>query len=310
MNAEKRSFFLKNLAREYGFSFCGISKAEELTEEAAKLEQWLHAGLHGSMKYMENYFDKRIDPRKLVEGARSVVSFMFNYYTSALQDNNAPKISKYAYGEDYHRIIKDKLYAMMEELRSEWGEINGRAFVDSAPVLEKAWAKRSGLGWQGKNTNLINKTQGSFFFLAELIIDIELQPDAPMQKDYCGTCTACVDACPTNALTGNGEIDASKCISYFTIELKDSIPSEVKGKFKNWAFGCDICQDICPWNRFSRQHGEPAFNPRDEIHFSAEEWLDISEDVFKKTFKDSPLYRTGLHGMKRNIHFIQDTESQ
>jgi epoxyqueuosine reductase len=306
MNADQRSTFIKQLAIEYGFSFCGISKAEELTAEAFKLEQWLKAGHHGRMGYMENHFEKRIDPRKLVEGAKTVVSLMFNYYTVE-KNTTGPKISKYAYGKDYHLVLKEKLYAIMEELRHHWGEIHGRAFVDSAPVLEKAWARKSGLGWLGKNANLINKQQGSFFFLAELILDIEISPDAALQKNYCGTCTACVDACPTDAILGNGEVDGSKCISYFTIELKDSIPAEMKNKFANWAFGCDICQDICPWNRFSKEHEEPGFRIKDEIlNFSEDDWMEITEDVFKKAFKDSPLSRTGYKGLKRNLHFLYD----
>ncbi len=311
MNPEERSLFLKNLAKEYGFSFCGISKAEELTEEAFKLEQWLNAGYHGKMGYMENHFEKRIDPRKLVPGARSVVSLMFNYHSKTKQQVSSPKISTYAYGTDYHIVLKDKLYALMDELRTAWGEVNGRAFVDSAPVLEKAWAKKSGLGWMGKNSNLINKQQGSFFFLAELILDIELSPDCPVKKDYCGTCTACVDACPTDAIIGDGSINGSKCISYFTIELKDAIPAQMTDKFEGWAFGCDICQDVCPWNRFSKLNDEPAFKPLTEVlNFTSEEWLEITEDVFKKTFKNSPISRTGIEGINRNIRFISNTVNE
>lgn len=296
---------IKEEARRLGFSFCGVSKAGFLEEEAHRLERWLQQGMHGQMGYMENHFDKRLDPTKLVEGAKSVVSFLYNYYTPQQQQHaDAPKISKYAYNTDYHFVVKDKLKQLLNFINDTIGEVHGRAFVDSAPVMERAWAKKSGLGWTGKHTLLINKQRGSYFFLGELIIDLELEPDAPI-KDYCGTCTACIDACPTEAITPYW-VDGSKCISYLTIELKDEIPAEFKGKMDNWAFGCDICQQVCPWNRFSQPHNEPEFEPHpDLMTMDARQWHEITEDVFKQLFKNSPVKRTGYKGLKRNLNFLK-----
>ncbi len=296
---------LKEEAKKLGFSYCGISKAEELTEDALRLEKWLNANRHGEMHYMENHFEKRIDPRKLVDGAKSVITLLYNYFPEKSQTKDTFKISKYAYGDDYHDYIKVKLHALLQTLKTQIGEINGRCFVDSAPVLERSWALKSGAGWIGKNGNLITKQQGSFFFLAEIICDIEFDYDAPFAKDYCGTCTACVDACPTEAILNNKVIDGSKCISYFTIELKKAIPIEVKGKFDDWIFGCDICQDVCPWNRFSKPQPEIIIKPESEIlNFTMNEWREITEDVFKVVFKDSAVKRTKFLGLKRNIEFL------
>jgi epoxyqueuosine reductase len=296
---------IKQKAAELGFSFCGISKATFLEEDALRLENWLKDERNGQMQYMANHFDKRLDPRLLVDGARSVVSFMYNYYSDQKQsDPLAPKISKYAYGEDYHLVIKEKLKELLQYIRETMGEVSGRAFVDSAPVLERAWATKSGLGWIGKNSNLINKGNGSFFFLAELIIDLDLEYDKPV-TDHCGTCTACIDACPTEAIIEPYVVDGSKCISYFTIELKEAIPLQMKGKFDNWMFGCDICQDICPWNRFSKPNREAKFTPDPLLlNTTKEEWMDITEDVFKVLFKKSPVQRTKYNGLKRNIDFL------
>src|SRR6185436_13274362 len=272
----KNSRLIKQESKRLGFDFCGISNADFLEEEAPRLEQWLRNGMHGKMHYMENHFDKRLDPRKLVDGARSVISLLLNYYTEEKQsDTNAPKISMYAFGKDYHDVIKKKLKELLLFMRENIGEINGRVFVDSAPVLDRAWAKKSGLGWIGKNTNLIHPKAGSYFFIAELILDLELEPDAPI-KDYCGTCSLCIDACPTDAIIKPYVVDGSKCISYFTIELKEEIPKEVKGKFENWAFGCDICQEVCPWNSFSKPHRERDFEPKKEIlQMDKQEWKEI-----------------------------------
>lgn len=303
---QKYSALIRQKAARLGFAATGISKAAFLDSEAPKLERWLNYNMHGQMGYMENHFDKRLDPRLLVDGARSVVSFLYNYYSPAVQtDASAPKISKYAYGKDYHEVIREKLNLLLNELREEIGEINGRAFVDSAPVLERAWAARGGLGWIGKNGNLINKGSGSFYFLSELVIDLELEPDTHTATNHCGTCTACIDACPTEAIVAPGMIDGSKCISYFTIELKEQIPAEMKGRFDNWMFGCDVCQDVCPWNRFSKPNNEPDFEPREEIlSFTKSDWMEITEDVFKKVFKNSPVKRTKYNGLKRNIDFL------
>ena len=264
--------------------FCGISKAEFLEEDAPRLEAWLQKGMHGEMQYMENHFDKRLDPRLLVDDAKSVISLGLNYFTNEEQvDVLSPKISKYAFGADYHFVIKEKLNRLLKIIKEEVGEVNGRAFVDSAPVLDKAWAKKAGLGWIGKNTNLINKKSGSFFFLAELIIDLELEYDIEPAADHCGTCTNCIDACPTEAIVAPYVVDGSRCISYLTIELKNEIPQEFMGKMDNWAFGCDICQDVCPWNKFSVLHNEPAFSPHpDLLNLNSKDWEDITEDVFNK----------------------------
>jgi epoxyqueuosine reductase len=300
---ETTSALIKQEAKKLGFSFCGISKASFLEEEAPRLEKWLSENKQGEMHYMENHFDKRLDPRLLVEDAKSVISLMYNYYTDIKQaDATAPKISKYAYGQDYHHVIKFKLKQLMEIINEKIGEVNGSAFVDSAPVMDKAWAKKSGLGWMGKNTNIINKNAGSFFFIAELILDIPLKYDHAV-KDHCGTCTACIDACPTDAISEPYVVDGSKCISYFTIELKKEIPSDVSGKFENWMFGCDICQDVCHWNRFSKQHSSPQL-----LNMNIKEWEEITEDVFKKLFKKSAVKRTGYKGLKRNIAFLKTTE--
>jgi epoxyqueuosine reductase len=296
---------IKTEAKRLGFLSCGISKAEFLEEEAPRLEKWLQEGRHGEMLYMENYFDKRLDPTKLVDGARSVISLLLNYYPEVKQDEGSYKISKYAYGQDYHHVIKSKLRQLYEFINDEIGEVNGRAFVDSAPVLDKAWAAKSGLGWIGKHSNLLTQQLGSFYFIAELIVDLELEYDHPV-TDHCGTCTACMDACPTDAITEPYMVDGSKCISYFTIELKNEIPGDVKGQFEDWLFGCDICQDVCPWNRFSRPHREPLFHPHpDLLSMTKKDWEDITEEVFKKVFKRSAVKRTGFSGLKRNVEFLK-----
>ena len=303
----KNTQFIKSLAAQLGFSYCGICKAEFLEDEAPKLEEWLKRGYQGKMSYLENHFDKRLDPTLLVPGAKSVISLLYNYYPEKDLANGADlKIAKYAYGEDYHFVIKDKLKIFMDLIQKEIGDINGRAFVDSAPVHERAWAKKSGLGWVGKNSLLLNRSMGSFFFLSELIIDLELEYDGPI-KDYCGTCTACMDACPTDAIPEPYVVDGSKCISYFTIELKEEIPTDVKGKFENWIFGCDICQDVCPWNSFSKPHQEPKFKPHPDLeHMTKQDWTEITEDVFEKLFKKSAVKRTKLEGLKRNVGFVLD----
>ena len=302
---ENPTRFLKRKANNLGFLSCGISKAVFLEEEATKLENWLNDGKHGKMKYMENHFDMRLDPRELVPDAKSVISLSYNYFNENLQkDKDAPKISKYAYGNDYHKVIKEKLKILFRELQKEFGDINGRVFIDSAPIMEKAWAAKSGLGWIGKNTNLISQKVGSFYFLAEIIVDLEFEYDTPV-TDHCGSCTACIDSCPTGALVKPYEIDASKCISYLTIELKDEIPSEFNGNMDNWAFGCDVCQDVCPWNRFSRKHNEPLFNPNQEMmKMGKKEWEELTEETFEVIFKNSAVKRTKYKGLKRNISFI------
>ena len=305
MNKTLYTQLIKNKAKALGFEYCGVSKAEFLEEEAPRLENWLNKQMHGEMAYMANHFDKRLNPQLLVDGAKSVVSLSLNYFPEKeiIADF---KISKYAYGIYYHLVIKEKLKALLSHIIEEIGEVHGRVFVDSAPVMDKAWAKKSGLGWMGKNTNLINKKSGSFFFLAELILDLELEYDGAI-KDYCGTCTRCIDACPTDAITEPYIVDGSKCISYFTIELKEQIPLEVKGKFENWVFGCDICQDVCPWNKFSKPHQTDAFNPKpDLIGMSTKDWVEITEEVFKTVFKDSAIKRTKLEGIKRNIYFLKN----
>jgi epoxyqueuosine reductase len=302
---EKNTLLIKKLAHDLGFMFCGISKARFLEEEAPRLENWLKNGMHGTMSYMENHFDKRLDPSKLVPGAKSVISLGYNYYPKDdLAKNGGLKIAKYAYGQDYHYVIKDKLKQFMTLITDQIGEVDGRAFVDSAPVMERQWAQQSGVGWIGKNSLLLNKKNGSFFFLSELILDLELTPDGPV-KDYCGTCTACMDACPTQAIPEAYVVDGSKCISYFTIELKEQIPENVKGKFENWVFGCDICQDVCPWNRFSKPHAEQAFEPHEKLaHMTNDDWREITEEVFREIFKKSAVKRTKYEGLKRNIKFV------
>lgn len=306
LHSEKLAQLIKQQAQSLGFSFCGISKATFLEEEAPRLENWLNQNMHGEMQYMANHFDKRLDPRLLVDGAKSVISVLYNYYTDKKQlDEEAPKISKYAYGEDYHVVVKDKLYQLFEFIKENVGEVNGRVFVDSAPVMDKVWAKKSGLGWIGKNSNLISKQQGSFFFIGEIILDLELPEDGPI-KDYCGSCTKCIDACPTDAIVEPYVVDGSKCISYFTIELKNEIPNDVKGKFENWVFGCDICQDVCPWNRFSKPHNEPRFEPSlSLLGMTKKEFENLTEETFKKVFKKSAAKRAKFNGLKRNIQFLK-----
>lgn len=305
-NIEKNTSLLKNLATQYGFAYTGIAKAVPLDEDAKRLESWLKAGMHGSMSYMENYFDLRIDPTKLVPGAKSVITFLKNYYPGQTAQNDL-NISKYAWGKDYHTVIKEDLKSLITTLQEKIGQFNGRGFVDSAPVLERSWAQRSGLGWIGKNGNLINKNSGSFFFIATLISDLQLVYDDPVAKDYCGSCTKCIDACPTEAISPGKVVNGSKCISYFTIELKEEIiPDEMKGKFQNWMFGCDVCQDVCPWNRFSQPHTEPRFTPIPEIlDFSTRDWEALSEEAFKKIFRHSPLRRSKYKGIQRNLSFIK-----
>jgi len=297
---------IKQEAKRLGFLQCGISKAGFLEEEAPRLEKWLNANMHGEMSYMANHFDMRLDPTKLVDGAKSVITVLLNYFPEETQkDPTAPKISKYAYGSDYHHVIKGKLKELVGFINQEIGEVGGRAFVDSAPVMDKAWAAKSGLGWIGKNANLIHPKNGSFFFIGELILDIELQPDQPI-RDHCGTCTACIDACPTEAIIAPYVVDGSKCISYFTIELKEAIPTSMKGQFDDWAFGCDVCQDVCPWNRFSKPHSEPQFNPHPEmLDMTKRDWEELTEDVFKKVFQKSAVKRTKFEGLKRNIEFLK-----
>ena len=294
---------IKKTAKNLGFLSCGVSQAEFLEEEAPRLEKWLREERHGKMTFMENHFDKRLDPRLLVPGAKSVISLLLNYYTDKKQVEGTPKISKYAFGTDYHFVIKDKLSKLFKAIQKHIGEINGRVFVDSAPVMDKVWASRSGLGWIGKNTNLISQKVGSFFFIAELILDVELEYDTPV-TDHCGTCTACIDACPTDALTPYN-IDASKCISYLTIELKDQIPSEFQNKMGNWAFGCDVCQDVCPWNRFAKQHEEPLLKPKSEfLDLTRDDWEELTEVTFDTVFKNSAVKRTRYEGLMRNLSFI------
>ncbi len=307
MNSNKAAVTqkLKSEAIRLGFSFCGISKAEFLEEEAPRLENWLKQNLHGKMQYMENHFDKRLNPTVLVEGSKSVISLMYNYFPQQQQKEDSYKISKYAYGEDYHHVIKEKLKQLVQFITVEIGEINARVFTDSAPILDRAWAKKSGLGWIGKNSMLIHPKQGSFFFLAEIILDVEFDYDTPI-KDYCGTCNACVEACPTEAILPNKVVDGSKCISYFTIELKDAIlPNEVKGKFNDWMFGCDICQDVCPWNRFSTPTNELLFSPNQTLlNYSKKEWRELTKEIFNELFKKSAVKRTKFEGLKRNIRFL------
>ncbi|KPM31351.1 Epoxyqueuosine (oQ) reductase QueG [Croceitalea dokdonensis DOKDO 023] len=299
---------IKKEAKRLGFLSCGISKAQFLEEEAPRLEHWLKENRHGKMQYMERYFDKRLDPRLLVDDAKSVISVLLNYYPSETQGTETYKISKYAYGRDYHHVIKGKLRELYEFIQDAIGEVNGRAFVDSAPVLDKAWAAKSGLGWMGKHSNLLTQQVGSFYFIAELIVDLELAYDTPV-TDHCGTCTACMDACPTEAIVAPYQVDGSKCISYFTIELKEELPTEFSGKFDEWMFGCDVCQDVCPWNRFSKPHSEPLFDPHpDLLSMTKKDWEEITEDVFKKVFKKSAVKRTKFSGLQRNIKFLKKAD--
>lgn len=307
MQIEKHTKQIKDIAYELGFMFCGVSKADFLDEEAPKLEKWLQEGKHGKMQYMENHFDMRLDPRLLVPSAKSVVSLIYNYFPSQTQRTDSFKISKYAYGQDYHFVLKEKLKQFLEQIRIQVGEVDGRVFVDSAPVMDKAWAKKAGLGWVGKNSNLIHPKKGSFFFIAELIIDLELTPDGPI-RDYCGTCTKCIDACPTEAIVKPYVVDGSKCISYLTIELKDEIlPKEFANKMNDWVFGCDICQDVCPWNRFSNPHTEPLFQANENLlSLSKGDWKDLSDEFFNELFKKSAVKRTKKSGLMRNITFLNE----
>ena len=302
---ETYSKFIKSEAKRLGFISCGISKAGFLEQEAPRLEKYLKNNYNGQMTYMENHFDKRLDPTLLVDDAKSVVSLLLNYYPSEVQNEESFKISKYAYGQDYHFVIKEKLKEFLHSIQENIGEVSGRAFVDSAPVLDKAWAAKSGLGWIGKNSNLITQKVGSFYFIAELILDLELEYDHVV-TDHCGSCTACIDACPTQAIVAPYVVDGSKCISYYTIELKENLPHEMKGKFDEWMFGCDTCQDVCPWNRFSKPHSEPLFNPNPELlSFSKKDWLEITEETFRLVFKNSPIKRTKFDGLRRNINFLE-----
>ena len=305
MSRSANAKLIKTEAKRLGFLSCGISMADFLEEEAPRLENWLNRNMHGEMGYMENHFDKRLDPRLLVDGAKSVISLLLNYFPDETQVADSYKISKYAYGQDYHHIIKSKLKQLQEFITEEIGEVNGRAFVDSAPVLDKAWAAKSGLGWIGKNSNLLTQQVGSFYFIAELIVDIELEYDYKV-TDHCGTCTACLDACPTQAIVEPYVVDGSKCISYFTIELKNELPIDVKGSFDDWMFGCDVCQDVCPWNRFSKPHNEPLFNANPELlSMTKKDWEEITVDVFQKVFKKSAVKRTKFEGLSRNIKFLK-----
>ena len=302
---EKYTAFIKEEAKQLGFLSCGISKAEFLEEEAPRLEAFLNKNWQGEMHYLENYFDKRLDPTKLVPGSKSVISLLLNYYPHEVQNEESYKISKYAYGRDYHFVIKDKLKQLLQKIQQEIGEIHGRAFVDSAPVLDKAWAAKSGLGWIGKHSNLLSKQTGSFYFIAELIVDLDLEYDTPV-TDHCGSCTACIDACPTDAIVEPYKVDGSKCISYFTIELKDELPNSYKNTFEDWMFGCDICQDVCPWNRFSKPHNEPLFNPKPQLlEFDKKDWEEITRETFNEIFRKSAVKRTKYQGLKRNINFLK-----
>ncbi len=305
---QQNTLFIKKTAAQLGFDYCGIAPAQKLDEDAKRLEQWLHSGMHGSMQYMEKYFDMRIDPGLLVPGAKSVITLLKNYYPAEEQKKDAPKISKYAFGKDYHEVIKEKLNEFLQLIKENIGDIHGRGFVDSAPVLERTWAQKSGAGWIGKNGNLINKQMGSFYFIATLITDLELAYDDPFAKDYCGTCTRCIEACPTDAILPDKVIDGSRCISYFTIELKEMmIPGEMKGKFDDWMFGCDTCQDVCPWNRFSKPTTELAFTPIPQIlNLSLKEWELMTEESFKEIFRQSPLRRSKFKGIQRNLKFISN----
>ena len=307
MNTLHHTALIKSEAVRLGFDYCGIAKATRLDDDARRLEQWLNKGMNGTMQYMENYFDLRTDPAKLVPGAKSVITVLMNYYPEERQKPDTPKISKYAYGQDYHHVIRKKLKLLLQFIKDHIGEVQGRGFVDSAPVLERTWAQRSGLGWIGKNGNLITRQHGSFYFIATLITDLILDYDDPFAKDYCGSCRRCIDACPTNAIQENKVIDGSKCISYFTIELKEQlIPDEMQGKFKDWVFGCDICQDVCPWNRFAVREQEEAFTPIPEVlNFTTGDWEELTEEKFNEIFQRSPIKRSKYAGIRRNLRFIQ-----
>ena len=307
MNKTEKSQFIKTMAAKSGFDFCGIAAVRRLDEDARRLESWLQQGMHGNMQYMENYFDLRVNPYKLLPGAKSVICFLMNYFPVLDQEKKNPKISKYAYGQDYHEVIRPKLQQILMQMKEKLGDFHGRGFVDSAPVLERSWAVLSGLGWIGKNGSLIHKKAGSFYFIATLVTDLELAYDPPVTADYCGSCTRCIDACPTQAIKPDKVVDGSQCISYYTIELKDLlIPESMKNKFDGWMFGCDVCQDVCPWNRFSKPATEAAFSPVAEIlHFSEKDWEELSEEGFKKIFAASPLKRAKYAGIRRNLEFIK-----
>lgn len=310
VSAENKTIHVKEIAGSIGFDQCGISKAQRLDDDAVRLEKWLNKGFNGEMKYMENHFDMRVDPQKLVPGAKSVITLLFNYFPAKIQDEELPKIAKYAYGKDYHLVIREKLHEFLFRLKEQFGDIDGRGFVDSAPVLERSWAQRSGLGWIGKNGNLINKHKGSFFFIATLITDLELIPDEPYAKDYCGSCTKCIDACPTDAILTNKVLNASACISYYTIELKsNTLPDELKKKSENWIFGCDICQDVCPWNRFSKSNQHEELSPINEVMtFRINDWMALDKKSFEEIFKSSPIKRRKWEGIKRNLGLFSETK--
>ena len=311
MSPEQASAIVKAQATALGFQFCGIAKADFLEQEAPRLEQWLKQGFQGKMKYLENHFDARLDPRKLVPGSKSVVSLIYNYFPeNKIESGDGLKIARYAYGNDYHTVIRKKLNELISSLQEQLGEFTGRGFVDSAPVMERQWAQKSGLGWLGKNGLLLNQSMGSFFFLAELIVDLDLVPDAPV-RDHCGTCTACIDACPTQAIVQPGVVDSNRCISYLTIELRESIPDEFSGRMDGWIFGCDVCQEVCPWNRFSKKNQEQEFQPKGEWpEFTNREWQEITEEIFKRNFSESAVSRTGFEGLKRNIRMASSPEKK
>jgi epoxyqueuosine reductase len=305
--SEHHTKLVKDIAESMGFDACGIAEAKRLDDDARRLEKWLNKGFHGEMKYMENHFDMRVDPTLLVPGAKSVITLLYNYFPEQQQASELPQVAKYAYGKDYHLVIREKLTDFLKRIREKIGQIEGRGFVDSAPVLERAWAVKSGLGWVGKNGNLINKKKGSFFFIATLITDLKLKSDVPFVQDFCGTCNRCIDACPTNAILPNKEIEANQCISYFTIELKHAqLPDQYKGKSSEWIFGCDICQDVCPWNRFSQPHQESSFEPLNSIlTFSIQDWINTDKNIFNQLFRDSPIKRSKWEGIQRNLNNYQ-----
>jgi len=308
MDRSRATAIVKQLAKEQGFMACGISKADFLEEEATGLEQWLKHGYHGDMKWMENHFDERLDPRKLMPGAKSVISVLLNYFPEETQETGTPKISKYAYGRDYHKVIRGKLKRMLQGIHEEIGEVHGRGFVDSAPVMDRAWARRSGLGWIGKHSLLLSKKSGSFYFIGELIVDLELDPDGP-STDHCGSCTACMDACPTQAIVAPTVVDSNKCISYLTIEYKKALPIEFQDKMDQWVYGCDVCQDVCPWNRFAKPTDEPDFTLRDSVgKHSWEEWEEITHELWDEIMQGSAIRRTGYEGFKRNLKFAKKPE--
>jgi len=305
LKLQTRSEWVKTTAVELGFLDCRIAKADKLEDEEPFLDKWLKENKNGSMSYLEENFEKRLDPRRLVDGAKSVIVLSLNYYSDEKQVKGAPKISKYAYGRDYHKVIKKRLKQFLYLLNEQFGEVNGRGFVDSAPVMEKAWARKSGLGWMGKHSNVLSKKAGSFYFIAELIVDLDLDYDTPV-TDHCGSCTACIDACPTQAIYEPYKVDGSKCISYYTIELKNAIPEAARGTLDDWAFGCDVCQDVCPWNRFSKSHSEPLFEPNQQLlEMSKRDWEEITQEVFSDIFQKSAVKRTKYTGLQRNIEFLK-----